>query len=94
MKGGELSKSQFHIQDLGQRKNGLSVLSGRRGHDPEMPAPGQWGLVSKGRNRQSQGQKQQCQEHRGASVSCEDCSRPGWGPSAAALGRRALVTPL
>ena len=55
MKGGELSKSQFHIQDLGQRNNGLLVLSGGSGPGPERPAPGRWGLVNRGRSRQSQG---------------------------------------
>lgn len=94
MKGGELSKSQFHIRDLGQRNNGFLVLSGGSGHGPERPAPGQWGLVNRGRSRQSQGQKQQCQEHGGASISCDAAHGQAGGLSATAHGRRASVTPL
>ena len=95
MKGGALSKSQFHIQDLGQRNNGLLVLSGRSGRGPERLAPGRWGLVNRGRNRQRQGQTQQRQEHGGASISCEDSAHSqAGGLSAAAHGWRAEVTPL
>lgn len=44
---GALSKSQSHIQDLGQRNNGLLVLSGEwRG--PKGAAPGQWGPGQQG----------------------------------------------
>ena len=94
MKGGELSKSQFHIRDLGQRNNGFLVLSGGSGHGPERPAPGQWGLVNRGRSRQSQGQKQQRQEHLGASISCDAAHGQAGGLSATAHGRKASVTPL